>query len=305
MNNNEAHMIDLKKLTTEQRHPDTLLLDTMSPLEIITIMNQEDVKVTEAIKEELPKIAQVIEWCTHALKVKGRIIYLGAGTSGRLGLLDAAECPPTFGVDHNTVVGLLAGGVDAFVKAIEGAEDSHTLAQEEMKAIQVNANDVIIGIAASGRTPYVIHGLKYAKSLGCKTVSISNNKDSEMAQEADLAIEVVTGPEVLTGSTRLKAGTSQKLVLNMISTASMIGVGKVYENLMVDVMQTNQKLITRAENIVMSATQCDRESAKTTLQQAHGSVKVAITMILMQCDEPQALSMLEQAQGHIRHCVKQ
>lgn len=298
-------MIDLKKLTTEQRHPDTLLLDTMSPLEIITIMNQEDAKVIQAIKEELPKIAQVIEWCTHALKVKGRIIYLGAGTSGRLGLLDAAECPPTFGVDHNTVVGLLAGGVDAFVKAIEGAEDSHTLAQDEMKAIQVNANDVIIGIAASGRTPYVIHGLKYAKTLGCKTVSMSNNKDSEMAQVADLAIEVVTGPEVLTGSTRLKAGTSQKLVLNMISTASMIGVGKVYENLMVDVMQTNQKLITRAENIVMSATQCDRESAKTTLQQAHGSVKVAITMILMQCDEPQALKMLEQAQGHIRHCVKQ
>ncbi len=298
-------MIDLKKLTTEQRHPDTLLLDTMSPLEIITIMNQEDAKVIQAINEELPKIAQVIEWCTHALKAKGRIIYLGAGTSGRLGLLDAAECPPTFGVDHNTVVGLLAGGVDAFVKAIEGAEDSHTLAQEEMKAIQVNANDVIIGIAASGRTPYVIHGLKYAKTLGCKTVSMSNNKDSEMAQVADLAIEVVTGPEVLTGSTRLKAGTSQKLVLNMISTASMIGVGKVYENLMVDVMQTNQKLITRAENIVMSATQCDRESAKTTLQQAHGSVKVAITMILMQCDEPQALKMLEQAQGHIRHCVKQ
>ena len=298
-------MIDLKKLTTEQRHPDTLLLDTMSPLEIITIMNQEDAKVIQAIKEELPKIAQVIEWCTHALKVKGRIIYLGAGTSGRLGLLDAAECPPTFGVDHNTVVGLLAGGVEAFVKAIEGAEDSHTLAQDEMKAIQVNANDVIIGIAASGRTPYVIHGLKYAKTLGCKTVSMSNNKDSEMAQVADLAIEVVTGPEVLTGSTRLKAGTSQKLVLNMISTASMIGVGKVYENLMVDVMQTNQKLITRAENIVMSATQCDRESAKTTLQQAHGSVKVAITMILMQCDEPQALKMLEQAQGHIRHCVKQ
>jgi N-acetylmuramic acid 6-phosphate etherase len=298
-------MIDLKKLTTEQRHPDTLLLDTMSPLEIITIMNQEDRKVMDAIKIELPKIAQVIEWCTQALRVKGRIIYLGAGTSGRLGLLDAAECPPTFGVDHNTVVGLLAGGTDAFVKAVEGAEDSHTLAQDEMKAIQVNELDVIIGIAASGRTPYVIHGLKYAKSLGCKTVSISNNKDSEMGQEADLAIEVVTGPEVLTGSTRLKAGTSQKLVLNMISTASMIGVGKVYENLMVDVMQTNQKLITRAENIVMSATQCDRESAKTTLQQAHGSVKVAITMILMQCDEPQALKMLEQAQGHIRHCVKQ
>lgn len=298
-------MIDLKKLTTEQRNPNTYELDTMSPLEIITIMNQEDHKVMEAIKHELPKIAQVIEWCTQALKTGGRIIYLGAGTSGRLGLLDAAECPPTFGVDHNTVVGLLAGGADAFVKAVEGAEDSHTLAQEEMQAINVNANDVIIGIAASGRTPYVIYGLKYAQKLGCKTVSISNNAHSEMANFADLAIEVVTGPEVLTGSTRLKAGTSQKLVLNMISTASMIGVGKVYQNLMVDVMQTNQKLITRAENIVMSATQCDRETAQKTLQQAHGSVKVAITMILMQCDEPQALTMLEKAHGHIRHCVKQ
>lgn len=296
-------MIDLKKLTTEQRHPDTKLLDTMSVLQIITIMNQEDIKVIEAIKAELPKIAQVIEWCIQALKVKGRIIYFGAGTSGRLGLLDAVECPPTFGVDHNTVVGILAGGVDAFVKAIEGAEDSHTLAQVEMKAIQVNSQDVIIGLAASGRTPYVVSGLKYAKSIGCKTVSISNNKDSEMAKEADLAIEVMTGPEVLTGSTRLKAGTSQKMVLNMISTASMIGLGKVYENLMVDVMQTNKKLITRAENIVMEATQCDREIARYTLQQAHGSVKVAITMILMQCDESQALKMLEQTQGHIRHCV--
>lgn len=296
-------MIDLKKLTTEQRHPDTKSLDTMSVLQIITIMNQEDIKVIEAIKEELPKISQVIEWCTQALKENGRIIYFGAGTSGRLGLLDAAECPPTFGVDHNTVVGILAGGVDAFAKAIEGAEDSQTLAQDEMKAIQVNSRDVIIGLAASGRTPYVIAGLKYAKSIGCKTVSISNNKDSEMAKETDLAIEVVTGPEVLTGSTRLKAGTSQKLVLNMISTASMIGLGKVYENLMVDVMQTNKKLITRAENIVMEATQCDRERAKYTLQQAHGSVKVAITMILMQCDESQALKMLEQTQGHIRHCV--
>lgn len=298
-------MIDLKKLTTEQRHPDTYDLDTMTPLEIITLMNREDQHVLEAVKHELPKIAQVIEWCTHALRNQGRIIYLGAGTSGRLGLLDAAECPPTFGVDHNTVVGLLAGGAEAFVKAVEGAEDSVTLAQEEMQAIHVNKKDVIIGIAASGRTPYVIHGLKYAHTLGCKTVSISNNAHSEMAEVADLAIELVVGPEILTGSTRLKSGTSQKLVLNMISTASMIGVGKVYQNLMVDVMQTNKKLITRAENIVMSATGCDRETAQMTLSQAQGRVKVAITMILLQCSETQALSMLEQAQGHIRHCVKQ
>lgn len=298
-------MIDLKKLTTEQRHPDTYELDMMTPLEIITIMNQEDMKVNEAIKKELPKIAQVIEWCTKALKEKGRIIYIGAGTSGRLGLLDAAECPPTFGVDHNTVVGLLAGGAEAFQKAIEGAEDSTDLAQHDMEEIHVNKNDVVIGIAASGRTPYVIHGLIYAKSLGCKTVAISNNANSEMAAVADLAIEPITGPEVLTGSTRLKSGTSQKLVLNMISTASMVGIGKVYQNLMVDVMQTNKKLITRAENIVMSATQCDRTTAQNTLQQAQGRVKVAITMILLQCDETQALNMLDKTQGHIRPCVKQ
>lgn len=298
-------MINLHKLTTEQRNPRSMNLDQMTPLEMITLMNQEDHLVIQAVEKELHKIAQVIEWSTHSLQHQGRIIYLGAGTSGRLGLLDAAECPPTFGVDHNTVVGLLAGGEQAFVKAIEGAEDSSTLAQEEMQAIHVNEKDIVIGIAASGRTPYVIHGLRYAKSLGCKTVSIANNADSEMAKEVDLAIELVCGPEVLTGSTRLKAGTSQKLVLNMISTASMVGLGKVYQNLMVDVMPTNQKLITRAENIIMSATNCTQEEAKTTLSLAHGKVKVAITMILMQCDESQALSMLEQAQGHIRACVKQ
>lgn len=298
-------MINLHKLTTEQRNPRSMNLDQMTPLEMITLMNQEDHLVIQAVEKELHKIAQVIEWSTHSLHHQGRIIYLGAGTSGRLGLLDAAECPPTFGVDHNTVVGLLAGGEQAFVKAIEGAEDSSTLAQEEMQAIHVNEKDIVIGIAASGRTPYVIHGLRYAKSLGCKTVSIANNADSEMAKEVDLAIELVCGPEVLTGSTRLKAGTSQKLVLNMISTASMVGLGKVYQNLMVDVMPTNQKLITRAENIIMSATNCTQEEAKTILALAHGKVKVAITMILMQCDESQALSMLEQAQGHIRACVKQ
>lgn len=296
-------MIDLKKLTTEQRHPDTYELDKMTPLEIITLMNNEDYHVLAAVKQELPKISNVIEWCVQALRQQGRIIYLGAGTSGRLGLLDAAECPPTFGVDHNTVVGLLAGGKEAFVKAVEGAEDSVTLAKEEMQAIHVNRHDVVIGIAASGRTPYAIHGLKYANDLGCKTVSISNNASSEMAKIADLAIELLVGPEILTGSTRLKSGTSQKLVLNMISTASMVGVGKVYQNLMVDVMQTNQKLITRAENIVMEATGCNREIAQLTLSQAHGRVKVAITMILMQCGELQALSMLEKAQGHIRNCV--
>lgn len=296
-------MIDLTKLTTEQRNEHSSNLDQMNALEIVTLMNKEDHRILEAIEKELPQIAKVVDHCSKALANNGRIIYIGAGTSGRLGLLDAVECPPTFGVNHNTVVGLLAGGQDAFVKAKEGAEDSESLAQQELEAIGCNKNDVVIGIAASGRTPYVIYGLKYANSLGCTTVAIANNKDSQMAHVADIAVEPITGPEVLTGSTRLKAGTSQKIVLNMISTASMVGIGKVYENLMVDVMQTNKKLVTRAENIVMSATECDREVAQIKLKEADGHVKTAITMILLNVNKQEALKRLEQANGHIRLCL--
>ena len=296
-------MIDLTSLTTEQRNEHSGKLDQMSALEIVTLMNKEDQHVLEAIKKELPNIAKVVDICSKALNNQGRIIYIGAGTSGRLGLLDAVECPPTFGVNHNTVVGLLAGGQEAFVKAKEGAEDSETLAQKELEAIGCNKNDVVIGIAASGRTPYVIFGLMYANSIGCKTVAIANNKDSQMAHVANIAIEPVTGPEILTGSTRLKAGTSQKIVLNMISTASMVGIGKVYENLMVDVMQTNKKLVTRAENIVMSATECDREIAQQKLFEADGHVKTAITMILLDISKQEALKRLSDANGHIRKCL--
>lgn len=279
-------------------------LDQMSTLEFVETMNREDGKVIEAVHEVLPQVAEVIGWTTEALSRGGRIIYMGAGTSGRLGVLDAVECPPTFGVSPDVVVGLIAGGERAFVKAVEGAEDSTTLGTEDLKNLGLNDKDVVIGIAASGRTPYVIHALRYARSIGVKTAIIACNRNSEMSKEADVAIEPVTGPEVLTGSTRLKAGTAQKLILNMISTGSMVGVGKVYENLMVDVMQSNLKLKTRAENIVMAATDCDRETARKTIDEAKGSVKLAITSILLNTSVEEAKTELEKANGHIRRTLK-
>ena len=297
-------MIDLSVLVTESRNKETMGLDQMTPLEIVAIMNREDGKAVEAVGEVLPQIARAIAWCTDSLKQKGRIIYMGAGTSGRLGVLDAVECPPTFGVSPDVVVGLMAGGSAAFVKAVEGAEDSQTLGEEDLKKIHLSPADIVIGLAASGRTPYVIYGLRYAKKIGCRTVAVSCNRDSEIGKEADLAIEPVPGPEVLTGSTRLKAGTVQKMVLNMISTGSMVGIGKVYQNLMVDVVQTNMKLITRAENIVMTATGCTREEARDSLEEAEGSVKLAITMILLQCGAKSAKTRLNRAGGYVRNAIQ-
>ena len=297
-------MIDLSVLVTESRNKETMGLDQMTPLEIVTVMNREDGKAVEAVEEVLPQIAQAIAWCTDSLKQKGRIIYIGAGTSGRLGVLDAVECPPTFGVSPDVVVGLMAGGSPAFVKAVEGAEDSQTMGEEDLKEIHLSPADIVIGLAASGRTPYVIYGLRYAKKIGCRTVAVSCNRDSEIGKEADLAIEPVPGPEVLTGSTRLKAGTAQKMVLNMISTGSMVGIGKVYQNLMVDVVQTNMKLITRAENIVMTATGCTREEARDSLEEAEGSVKLAITMILLQCGAKSAKTRLNRAGGYVRNAIQ-
>lgn len=292
-------MVDLSKLTTEARNPRTENLDQMTPLEIVTVMNEEDGNVVAAVREVLPQVAQAIAWCTESLKKGGRIIYMGAGTSGRLGVLDAVECPPTFGVSPDMVVGLIAGGEGAFVKAVEGAEDSRTEGVQDLKNLKLEARDTVIGLAASGRTPYVIYGLQYAKEIGCKTVAVACNRDSAVGKEAELAIEPVNGPEILTGSTRLKSGTSQKMILNMISTGSMVGIGKAYQNLMVDVMQTNEKLVTRAENIVMEATGCKREQASETLVKAKGSVKLAIVMLLMNCSAGEAEKKLEKADGHI------
>ncbi|EEH96935.1 N-acetylmuramic acid 6-phosphate etherase [Clostridium sp. 7_2_43FAA] len=297
-------MVDLTKLTTETRNKNTMNLDRMTSIEIAITMNKEDENVINSIRDTLPKISEVIDMCAKALKGGGRIIYMGAGTSGRLGLLDAVECPPTFGVPSDLVIGLIAGGESAFIKAVEGAEDSKTLGVDDLKNINLTNKDVVIGLAASGRTPYVIHGLKYAREIGCKTAIVVCNKDSEMAKYSDVAIEVVVGPEVLTGSTRLKAGTAQKMVLNMISTGSMVAVGKAYQNLMVDVMQTNEKLVVRAENIVIEATDCDRDTARRTLKEANGKVKTAVVMILLNCKYDEAEERLKRAEGHVRFALE-
>ncbi|MBQ2855051.1 MAG: N-acetylmuramic acid 6-phosphate etherase [Oscillospiraceae bacterium] len=291
-------------MSTETRNQNTMNLDIMTPLEVVTVMNQEDAKVPEAIKPALPNIAQCVTWAIQSIEAGGRIIYMGAGTSGRLGVLDAVECPPTFGVAPEVVVGLIAGGEKAFVKAVEGAEDSRELGRQDLVDIKLEARDIVIGIAASGRTPYVLGGLAYAKEVGCHTVGISCNPGSAVGAAAELAIEVVPGPECLTGSTRLKSGTCQKLILNMISTATMVGCGKAYQNLMVDVMQTNEKLVVRAQNIVMEATGCDRETAAEKIGIAGGNAKTAITMILADCGLEEARARLEKAKGHVREAIK-
>lgn len=291
----------LNKLTTELRNPHSIDIDIKPIREILEIMNQEDSKVPTAIAKEIPQIERAVNFAIESFKQGGRLIYIGAGTSGRLGILDASECPPTFGVSHDLVQGLIAGGSKAITEAIEGAEDNNTLGGDDLKAISLTEKDTVIGIAASGRTPYVIGGLQYANEIGAKTVSISNNKDSEIGKIANVKIEVVTGPEIITGSTRLKAGTSQKLVLNMITTAAMIGIGKVYQNLMVDVQPTNKKLIERSKHIIMEATNADYVTAADYLKKANYNVKAAIVMILLNCTFDQAVKKLEESKGFIRN----
>lgn len=296
--------MDLSHMTTEKRNAATMELDQMSALEIAAVMNREDRKVPLAIEEALPQIAQTIEAVENAFRQGGRLFYIGAGTSGRLGVLDASECPPTFGVEPGMVVGLIAGGDRALRFPIEGAEDDRELCVSDLKERDFSAKDVLVGIAASGRTPYVLGGLEYARSLGGVTAAIACNKASAVGKAADIAIEVEVGPEVLTGSTRLKSGTAQKLIVNMISTGAMVRIGKAYHNLMVDVVQSNAKLQVRAENIVMEATGVERDEARATIDAAGGSVKTAITMILAGCGKAGALELLEKAHGRIRDAVR-
>lgn len=296
--------MDLNNMMTETRNPDTMHLDEMSALEIVTAMNREDRKVPEGIEPVLPQIAAVVETVEAAFRNGGRLFYLGAGTSGRLGVLDASECPPTFGVEPGMVVGLIAGGDRALRFPIEGAEDSRELGRKDLEEHDLCARDVVVGIAASGRTPYVLGALEYARSIGCKTAAIACNKGSAVGQAADIAIEAQVGPEVLTGSTRLKAGTAQKMILNMITTGAMVRIGKAYQNLMVDVVQSNEKLETRAENIVMAATGVERSQARQTIDAAGGKVKLAITMILTGRDVEQAAQLLEEAGGRVRDALR-
>lgn len=297
-------MEDLKKYTTEGRNPNTMNLDEMSALEIATAMNNEDKRVLEGISEILPEIAKAIDTIAAAFENGGRLIYFGAGTSGRLGVLDASECPPTYGVSKDQVVGIIAGGDNALRNAAEGAEDSKELAVEDLKKLNISEKDVVVGIAASGRTPYVIGGLEYAGSLNAKTIAIACNKNSKIGEVADIALEAVAGPEVLTGSTRLKAGTTQKLILNMLSTGSMVRTGKAYQNLMVNVVQSNKKLEARAENIVMDSTGVDRATARKFIDEADGSVKLAIVMILTNSDVERANELLKQGRGHVKQAIK-
>ncbi|OIN65976.1 N-acetylmuramic acid 6-phosphate etherase [Exiguobacterium sp. KRL4] len=293
----------LEKLATERRNEKTMRLDDMSVEDMLTVMNAEDQTVAAVIQQEIPVIKQVIDRVIQSFQAGGRLIYIGAGTSGRLGVLDAAECVPTFGVSPDMVVGLIAGGERALIKAVEGAEDSKTLAVEDLRALQLTANDTVIGIAASGRTPYVIGGLDYAREVGATTAALSCNKQAAISEHADFRIEVETGPEVLTGSTRLKAGTAQKLVLNMISTAAMIGVGKVYQNLMVDVQSTNEKLEIRAKRMIVEATGVDLETAARYFTSANGHVKTAIVMILADVSYTEAVERLQRAHGFVRDAL--
>jgi len=290
----------LSTLITEQRNPNSIHVDSLSALEIVQLMNEEDKQVPLAIEKCLPLIAQAVERIVAAFQQDGRLVYIGAGTSGRLGVLDASECPPTFGVSPEMVKGIIAGGERALRHPIEGAEDSKAQAVVDLQTIQFSSKDVLVGIAASGRTPYVIGALEYAKSLGSVTVSIASNPNSAMANIVDIAIDTVVGPEVLTGSSRLKSGTAQKLVLNMLTTASMILMGKCYQNLMVDVQASNEKLKARAIRIVMQATDCDKALAEETLKQADQNAKLAIMMILSGLDRAQAEALLEKHQGKLQ-----
>lgn len=291
--------MNLEKILTEARNPATLDIDTLSTLGIVTKINQEDQKIAEAVAKELPQVAQAVDWIVESLRQGGRLIYIGAGTSGRLGILDASECPPTYGTPPELVQGLIAGGMEAVFRSIEGAEDSLSQAAEDLKAKKLSSADTLVGIAASGRTPYVIGGLNYAKSVGCRTVAVTCSPNSEMEAAADLTICAQVGPEVVMGSTRMKAGTAQKLILNMLTTASMIRIGKVYSNLMVDVQATNFKLVERGKRIVMLATGVDRQTAEKALTEAKGSAKIAITALLGNMSTDQAQAALAASGGFV------
>lgn len=298
-------LIDLEHLISEGRNPETMNIDLLSSQELVECINNQDKQVPLAVEKVLPEIANAVDQITAAFKKGGRLIYIGAGTSGRLGVLDASECPPTFGVTDQMVIGIIAGGPKAILKAVEGAEDSQQLAIEDLKNINFNQDDILVGIAASGRTPYVIGALNYANSVAATTVSLSCNPDSEIARIANIPISPVVGPEALTGSTRMKSGTAQKLVLNMLTTASMIRLGKSYQNLMIDVKASNKKLIARAIRIVMQATDCNEEEANCKLDQSQYDVKLAILMILTDLNLEQAKQKLIKKEGFLRLAIEQ
>ena len=295
--------IDLSNLVTESRNHNSENIDTLSTLDMLKVINNEDKKVPLAVEKTLPEIAQLVDKVAISFSQGGRLIYCGAGTSGRLGILDASECPPTYGTPHEMVIGLIAGGHKAILQAVENAEDNQELGEQDLRQLNFNEKDVLVGIAASGRTPYVIGALNYAKSLGATTGAISCNPESPIAQIADIAITPIVGAEVVTGSSRMKAGTAQKLILNMITTGAMIKMGKVFGNLMVDVEATNAKLVERQIRIVMQATECERAVAEEALSQCQRHCKTAILMILAGVGAQQATQMLNKNKGFIRKAL--
>ncbi|MET7601742.1 N-acetylmuramic acid 6-phosphate etherase [Streptomyces avermitilis] len=291
---------ELETLTTEAFRPELAEIDRLPTLEIARLMNGEDATVPAAVAARLPQIAAAIDAIADRMARGGRLVYAGAGTAGRLGVLDASECPPTFNTDPSEVVGLIAGGPSAMVTSIEGAEDSKELAAGDLAGLGLRADDTVVGVSASGRTPYAIGAVEYARARGALTVGLSCNADSALAAAADHGIEIVAGPELLTGSTRLKAGTAQKLVLNMLSTITMIRLGKTYGNLMVDVRASNEKLRARSRRIVALATGAADEEIERALAATDGEVKNAILTILGGVDGPTAARLLEESDGHLR-----
>jgi len=296
--------LDLSQMLTEGRNPASQNIDELSTEAMLRVINDEDKKVALAVEAIVPQIATAVDAICAAFRAGGRLIYCGAGTSGRLGILDASECPPTFGTPRDQVIGLIAGGHTAILQAVENAEDNREQGAQDLKDIHFSRHDVLVGIAASGRTPYVLGALAYANELGATTVSLSCNPGSAMSQVAAIALTPVVGPEVVTGSSRMKAGTAQKLVLNMLTTGSMIRSGKVYGNLMVDVEATNQKLVQRQVNIVMQATDCDDATARAALTGCGGHCKTAILMVLADLDADEAKALLSQHQGFIRQALQ-
>jgi N-acetylmuramic acid 6-phosphate etherase len=296
--------LDLSNLTTELRNDNSMQIDQLSTLDVLNLINKEDRVVADAVQLAIPQIGAAVEAVYQSLKNGGRLFYVGAGTSGRLGVIDAAECPPTFSSPPDLVQAIIAGGERALLVAVEGAEDNAELAMNDLKKHGLLSKDVIVGIAASGRTPYVIGALKYAQSIGAETISLSCNLNSEISKIANHPIEVITGAEVLTGSTRMKAATAQKMVLNMLSTTVMIKLGKVYENLMVDVKASNKKLIERAKNIVMAVTKANEQIANTTLEKTNYEVKPAIVMIKADVSYEEAIRAIELAEGAVREAIK-
>lgn len=292
--------IDLTRLITESRNPASTQIDTLPTLEMLEVINQQDQLVALAVAQTLPQIALAVDAIAAAFAQGGRLIYMGAGTSGRLGILDASECPPTYGSDPNMVIGLIAGGHQAILKAVENAEDNRELGKADLVDLELSSRDVVVGIAASGRTPYVIAGMEYAQSVGATVVSLACNPGCPMEAHADIIITPVVGPEVVTGSSRMKAGTAQKLVLNMLTTGAMIKSGKVFGNLMVDVEAPNAKLIQRQTNIVVEATGVSVEEAEKALSVCNRHCKTAILMLLGGFDAEEAKHKLAQHQGFIR-----